>query len=469
MATVAEQLRVKLRDHMYVKNAGDIPDDYVVKKQIVCAVGHPGVCKGRDAGLYRRIAEFLQRLHGYVLREPGLLVGSALQFQGFSAEGALAATLKVFVAYIRRRDPIVVAFVPLLDVAFGVVRFKTDSDMLVVEFSSQVAHQLAAWACHRVMVSPLVLEVFGDTVGEMKATAEGTGTDFSDGVVAARPQADLGPAVTQLGKDIEAGFKSLGGSRKKQPKVAKPPAVKVDGAVFPAVKPGKNPADMSGEAPAGGAAEDWLLAALPAGRGEGEESDGESSEYDRELDAVGAEEAAAAVGAVAAAEPAASGAVSIAALAGAGPGSALAGSAPRGPGYDRFTVVSETGQTLGYLVYNRKAGSLDAHCCNPLHCAEGACHMNRTLAPSDRRASQGRPLGHLVAWLLSQDLSNERSDHFALRVGKGALADRVSYERRLAARQYIQANPAFETWRLHEGWAERPRASGEGEEPLGRP
>lgn len=45
--------------------------------------------------------------------------------------------------------------------------------------------------------------------------------------------------------------------------------------------------------------------------------------------------------------------------------------------------------------------------------------MNRALLANERLHAQGRPLGHLVAWLLASDDSTEWIEHFSLRRGRG--------------------------------------------------
>jgi hypothetical protein len=77
MVAVAERFRSGFRDAMYVADAQDIADDAVVKKTLVCAVGHPGICKTRDARILKACGAGVHRLHG-AIKEAKLLVGSCL-------------------------------------------------------------------------------------------------------------------------------------------------------------------------------------------------------------------------------------------------------------------------------------------------------------------------------------------------------------------------------------------------------
>ena len=137
--------------------------------------------------------------------------------------------------------------------------------------------------------------------------------------------------------------------------------------------------------------------------------------------------------------------------------------------YEVYHVIDSHGAHIGDLVYNRNAGSLDAHCLNPLHIAVGACNMNRTLKANVRRLAQGRPLGHLVAWLLAGSASNERSDHQDLRTGKGTLAEFVSHESRVHAREHVQGRRDFQHWSKKCQVVERAQRPAEPVEPINLP
>ncbi len=126
---------------------------------------------------------------------------------------------------------------------------------------------------------------------------------------------------------------------------------------------------------------------------------------------------------------------------------------------------------MGFILYNAKANSLDAHCLrhkgNPtLHCV-----VNRTVAEG-RKQAQGRPLGFLVAWLRCACRFEHgpagRDHHFLARLGstKGMefLAIGTSAERQ-AARAWVKHAPEMRP--LVE--RERPPHEGEPEEPLGLP
>lgn len=111
---------------------------------------------------------------------------------------------------------------------------------------------------------------------------------------------------------------------------------------------------------------------------------------------------------------------------------------------------------LGKLVYNHDAGSLDAHC--TLH---KQCRMNRSLSSSSSRASQGRPVGSLVAWLRVGNLFDSKSTH------AGAKKDEayVSYGHRDRARAWASELPGFDQVLS----LERARRPGERAEPITLP
>ena len=144
--------------------------------------------------------------------------------------------------------------------------------------------------------------------------------------------------------------------------------------------------------------------------------------------------------------------------------------------YEEFPVYSEDrARVVGSLVFQSKSGSLDAHCYR--HRAVGcSCNMNRTLRapPEGKRVSQGRPVGHLVAWLWAADaVGHDRNAHAALRRGGGAaykhLAHLVSQEVRRRARKFMYENAGFVSWLDRVEAVERPLRPGEPDEPIALP
>ena len=56
----------------------------------------------------------------------------------------------------------------------------------------------------------------------------------------------------------------------------------------------------------------------------------------------------------------------------------------------------------GSIVWYKSNGNFVASCSLPHHGGISLCKKTRTCYPSDRRRPQGRPLGHVLAWLLEQ-------------------------------------------------------------------
>lgn len=66
----------------------------------------------------------------------------------------------------------------------------------------------------------------------------------------------------------------------------------------------------------------------------------------------------------------------------------------------------------GTIIYYARSGNFSAVCDNPLH---GRCILTRTSKPSRSaaRAGQGRPLGHLAAWLACNDQVGGHAEHMS--------------------------------------------------------
>lgn len=88
----------------------------------------------------------------------------------------------------------------------------------------------------------------------------------------------------------------------------------------------------------------------------------------------------------------------------------------------------ESWQTVhGLIKFVAAAENLVAHCANPAH---GLCRCTRTVNSSEKRPSQGRPVGFLLAWLAAGDQFHSRAEHVA--------ACRPSLEERRAARNFAR-------------------------------
>lgn len=121
----------------------------------------------------------------------------------------------------------------------------------------------------------------------------------------------------------------------------------------------------------------------------------------------------------------------------------------------RTELVCRIPELGGHILFYEKSRMFFAYCGNIEH---GRCIMTRTCERSLRsgREAQGRPLGHLAAWLRGHDLAS-KLDHSL------QFPDHAT---RLAAREeWRQRDPAFAV--LEE--LERPRSANEGEELLALP
>jgi hypothetical protein len=124
-------------------------------------------------------------------------------------------------------------------------------------------------------------------------------------------------------------------------------------------------------------------------------------------------------------------------------------------------------EQVGEIVWNQSGQSLDAHC--SLH---SDCHINRTIHGSKHKKQNGRPVGMLVAWLLSgistdPDLPvyGTRDEHFGARLGKGRDQQHLTLEKRREARQLVEDDLAWHAWLASIDGRERPPRDSEGAEP----
>ena len=128
-------------------------------------------------------------------------------------------------------------------------------------------------------------------------------------------------------------------------------------------------------------------------------------------------------------------------------------------------LSEDRSKVVGSLVFQRAQSSMDAHCVAH-KVGNLSWNMNRKLTghPSASRSAQGRPLGHLVAWLWASDVT-PKAEHAKLRRGKGLHANLVSHDVRSRARSFLEEDPHFVEWLERTGAQERPRRDGEEPEP----
>lgn len=110
----------------------------------------------------------------------------------------------------------------------------------------------------------------------------------------------------------------------------------------------------------------------------------------------------------------------------------------------------------GSIVWYRSNGNFVASCSQPHHGGISLCKKTRTSQSSDRRRPQGRPLGHLMSWLLQQGDPgcHDYKSHHAMR---------PSFQQRREAREALKAIGGGELLFA----AERPRREDESSEPEG--
>ena len=130
---------------------------------------------------------------------------------------------------------------------------------------------------------------------------------------------------------------------------------------------------------------------------------------------------------------------------------ARAGQMVRAAGIREEVFILDGG--LGELHFSTSGEYLRAHCY-----AHPACRRQRTINASDalNRQGQGRPVGHLLAWLRKGQAVDTAQEHIAMK------AAMLSYSERKQAREDFYAQPGAEEWA---DTYERARQGGERVEP----
>ena len=103
--------------------------------------------------------------------------------------------------------------------------------------------------------------------------------------------------------------------------------------------------------------------------------------------------------------------------------------------------------------YGRGQQNMVAECEDPAHAIGSACKKTRTVKPGNK-PSQGRPLGHLMAWLAGHEMHAfpSKADHFEYK---------PSFDERVNSRNFLDTLPGAASVLA----LERPRRDGESAEP----
>jgi hypothetical protein len=97
----------------------------------------------------------------------------------------------------------------------------------------------------------------------------------------------------------------------------------------------------------------------------------------------------------------------------------------------------------GYLVWNSKEESLDAHCTDPRHANnKNPCRTNRKLiSKGEKSGPRGRPVGFLLCWLQAQfETQAEHKQSITKKTQTPEHREFYSYQRRLAARKWAEVH-----------------------------
>lgn len=447
----APRFRAQFQKMLVVEDEGDIPKEEHVHRTIACPLAHPAWCKARDAHRLVPLNALLATFARFVLKDPGVPVGDALRIVAKAEGEEELHTAWVLLAFVRLAAPVVMMF-SHLEGHDGECRLAQSEGRVQFVTGSEAAGALWHPRCTRLAFTQM--DVQPSPVGALRLAikAKGVLVEVPIGPPpvpsrARRPSdgADSADPLAQLGVDILAGFNmprvaSMGGTTRGACPTVPAQSASAEGQAEPQLGFASD-GDVLPDAAHDGAEHDWdLFVAM--------------ERADVELMVVPAQ-----VGDKAGATPQPSGSSSALAT----PSAPKAGS-KRGAGYRKYIVRDFDGAEVGYLVWNKNAGNLDAHCTDERH---GVCRLNRTLRehPLRSKPQQGRPLGLLTAWLLAGRSCADRNEHFALRVGRGANNALVSFAARLAARAHIEADPLWTAFIEAEDVHERPARHGEGCEP----
>lgn len=132
-----------------------------------------------------------------------------------------------------------------------------------------------------------------------------------------------------------------------------------------------------------------------------------------------------------------------------------------GDGTPWFNWVLTPGDSRNKLVLNVHGGVRRLG----VHCQCGA-RTTRTRCADDKHPDVGRPIGYLIAWWLAGGAGCKgKADHLALATFAHRGDPALRFEQRQAVRDWAKAQPLLADLMSRD--LERPRRTGEGEEPIG--
>jgi hypothetical protein len=233
-ATYAEFFRTRLRDKMFVKDIHDIPDAEVCKKVIPCTGGHPGICKFKDAGIYKQCGAALPRLLDFVLKQPGIPLGEGLTLEGYGEDDVLKVAIKFLVAYVRKSDPVLVAFVKLSDLP-GVghlAQLDIVDNRLSIWLGSHVVKHIFEKGCIRARLVPFKIRNEFADCRTMRCADFGEAVDIVGGVVAVVAPRAARSVMEVFAVAMEAGF----AAPRANPLPRRPRAVVIEEGFLPSKK-----------------------------------------------------------------------------------------------------------------------------------------------------------------------------------------------------------------------------------------
>lgn len=463
--------REALRQQMVVLDGGDIPSAEKVVRVLTCSVGHPGVCRTRDAKAYSAILLIAKRLHRAIFSQPGVDEGSSVEVKALNGSDVELVTLRLVVAAKRRRDPVYVAFGMCEAGDDGEWRLQRDDRYVRLAMSTHVAKMLHSAVLARVVMRVLSMASRLETCATWRIAGEVRTVDIIGGAAeVVVPPPDPPAPARELPVVLEHLRASLAEAFAAVPTVAP--------TLCRGVRAGAAGVKDRGPKPQRKADDIEFVQELGDKESSSDSSASAFDEIDSDLIAkhFGAvpkktaekppAQASAGSDAQAAAEepnPQAEAEAAAEGDAAQGKG-ARAGGTKRGAPLERYLMHSPDGRLLGQIVWNKGSESLDAHC----FCDHGKCHVDRTVRPSAvGRKHQGRPLGFLLAWLSAAPACRNRQEHQELKRGRGAQAARIGFDARRAERVRTEQDPAWSEFVARAGFAERPARADEDVEPAG--
>lgn len=412
----ADAFRNDFRDHIFARESADLPRDEKVVHPMQCGLGHPGICRTRDASCYKSMGNLRGSMQRSILQHFSS-VGYLLRLQSFADGNTLEKTAYFMTAYIRKRNPIQVVFLRCAE-HDGVVQFMLDDGLLSPVVLTEVV---------RFMYTPSVLKVdidnFSFADSELSCNVMNLQVvELSiecpvEKLDAERPAGAMDVESDPLRDLLTAGFQDL-------PKCPEKHMQRELDVIDVVAESSDDAADLDNEVVESRCVVEKLLQTKVVAK----------SKIVDTPEAVAAPKAST--------------------------------KRPRGE-YLRYDVRDADGVVVGQLLFNQNANQLDAHCslAHHAHCTR-KCAIGRTVLAGNKLA-QGRPLGFLVCWLLLGSDHDSRDSHFACRLGRGPHAPAFDHTCRQTARDLIESQPDWLDWLVATGCQERIPNPGEPREPLG--